>query len=156
MKPLNSSLSASKVKQGTSAKKDPSRNLLDERCLGFIAQSLPSPHSEVITITVIPCGREDGKNSEDEMPYEIKIRKKGIINIFNSCLLQPMRTVSRKYSLGSLLTGRRYLSSILSMKSSQISASIENHSKQTRIQVRVTYVSRLNSLKILQFFTFST
>ena len=37
MMPLNSSLSASKVKQGTSAKKDPSRNLLDERCLGFIA-----------------------------------------------------------------------------------------------------------------------
>ena len=82
MMPLNTSLSASKAKQGTSAKKDPSRNLLDERCLGFIAQSLPSPHSEVITITVIPCGREDGKNSQDEMPYEIKIRKKGIIIYF--------------------------------------------------------------------------
>ena len=25
----------------------------------------------------MPCGREDGKNSQDEMPYEIKIRKKG-------------------------------------------------------------------------------
>lgn len=26
----------------------------------------------------MPCGREDGKNSQDEMPYEIKIRKKGM------------------------------------------------------------------------------
>jgi hypothetical protein len=26
---------------------------------------------------VIPCGREDGKNSEEETPYELKIRKKG-------------------------------------------------------------------------------
>ena len=76
MMPLNTSLSATKPKQGISAKKDPTRNLIDERCLGFIAQSLPSPHSEIITITVIPCGREDGKNSDDEMPYEIKIRKK--------------------------------------------------------------------------------
>ena len=32
----------------------------------------------------MPCGREDGKNSPDEMPYEFKIRKKGkIINFFN-------------------------------------------------------------------------
>jgi hypothetical protein len=25
----------------------------------------------------MPCGREEGKNSIDEMPYEFKIRKKG-------------------------------------------------------------------------------
>ena len=32
----------------------------------------------------MPCGREDGKNSQDEMPYEIKIRKKGMYkNAFN-------------------------------------------------------------------------
>jgi hypothetical protein len=30
-----------------------------------------------IIVTVIPCGREDGKNSTDEQPYELKIRKKG-------------------------------------------------------------------------------
>lgn len=41
-----------------------------------------SPHSEVITIVVMPCGREDGKNSNDEMPYEFKIRKKGRFNEF--------------------------------------------------------------------------
>jgi hypothetical protein len=29
---------------------------------------------------VIPCGREDGKNCEEEMPFELKIKKKG--NIF--------------------------------------------------------------------------
>jgi hypothetical protein len=40
-------------------------------------QSL-SPHSETIVVVVMPCGREDGNNSHDEMPYEIKIRKKGI------------------------------------------------------------------------------
>jgi len=33
----------------------------------------------------MPCGREDGKNSPDEMPYEFKIRKKGkIINFLIS------------------------------------------------------------------------
>jgi hypothetical protein len=26
---------------------------------------------------VIPCGREDGKNTAEEQPYELKIRKKG-------------------------------------------------------------------------------
>jgi hypothetical protein len=31
----------------------------------------------------MPCGREDGKNSQDEMPYEIKIRKKGKYRILN-------------------------------------------------------------------------
>lgn len=50
--------------------------MLDERGLGFLAQTMPVPNTEMLTVTVIPCGREDGKNSEDEMPYEIKIRKK--------------------------------------------------------------------------------
>ena len=44
-----------------------------------------SPHSEVITIVVMPCGREDGKNSNDEMPYEFKIRKKG--NLFHHFII---------------------------------------------------------------------
>ena len=43
----------------------------------YSSQQSLSPHSETITIVVMPCGREDGKNSQDEMPYEIKIRKKG-------------------------------------------------------------------------------
>lgn len=34
--------------------------------------------SEYITVVVIPCGREDGKNKEDDKPFELKIRKKGI------------------------------------------------------------------------------
>ena len=25
----------------------------------------------------MPCGSEDGKNTSDEMPYEMKLRKKG-------------------------------------------------------------------------------
>ena len=37
-----------------------------------------SPHSETLIVIVMPCGREDGKNSQEEMPYEIRIRKKGI------------------------------------------------------------------------------
>ncbi len=28
-------------------------------------------------MVVIPCGKEDGANSEDDKPFEIKIRKKG-------------------------------------------------------------------------------
>jgi hypothetical protein len=32
-----------------------------------------SPNSETLVIVVMPCGREDGKNSPDEMPYEITI-----------------------------------------------------------------------------------
>ena len=32
--------------------------------------------NEYIYVTIIPCGREDGKNSDDEKPYEHKIRKK--------------------------------------------------------------------------------
>jgi hypothetical protein len=62
-------------------RKEPTRNVLDERGLGFLAQSMPANNSDMITITVIPCGREDGKNSEEEMPYEIKIRKKRKIYI---------------------------------------------------------------------------
>ena len=34
----------------------------------------------------MPCGREDGKNSQEEMPYEIKIRKKGNYDVHNSGL----------------------------------------------------------------------
>jgi hypothetical protein len=30
----------------------------------------------------MPCGREEGKNSIEEMPYEFKIRKKGIKHHF--------------------------------------------------------------------------
>ena len=32
-------------------------------------------------MVVIPCGREDGKNTGEEVPYEIKLKKKGNINI---------------------------------------------------------------------------
>lgn len=31
-----------------------------------------------MTVVVIPCGREDGKNLEDENPYEVKLKKKGM------------------------------------------------------------------------------
>jgi hypothetical protein len=34
-------------------------------------------------MTVIPCGKEDGQNDEEDMPYEIKIRKK---RRFRQCL----------------------------------------------------------------------
>ena len=44
--------------------------------LAYPAEQLPIGQDQII-ITVIPCGREDGKNSEEEMPYELKIRKKG-------------------------------------------------------------------------------
>jgi len=27
-------------------------------------------------VIVIPCGREDGKNLENELPYEIRLKKK--------------------------------------------------------------------------------
>lgn len=76
MLPLNTPLSAQKQKQGNSGRKELTRNMLDERGLGFLAQTMPASNNEMLTITVIPCGREDGKNSEEEMPYEIKIRKK--------------------------------------------------------------------------------
>ncbi len=33
---------------------------------------------------VIPCGREDGQNSEDEMPYELHIKKKGTTFIYHN------------------------------------------------------------------------
>ena len=52
-----------------------------------------------------------------------------------------MRIVSRKYSLGSLLIGRRSSSSILSMKFNRILASTESHSKWTRILAKAIYVS---------------
>lgn len=48
----------------------------EERALSYMAQNF-SPGSETIIVVVMPCGREDGNNSADEMPYEIKIRKKG-------------------------------------------------------------------------------
>jgi hypothetical protein len=57
-------------------------NLAVANSENYSQQSL-SPHSETITIVVMPCGREDGKNSQDEMPYEIKIRKKGKRVILN-------------------------------------------------------------------------
>lgn len=66
-----------KTKVSNSAKKDPTKGSpSEEKSVSFAPQSF-SPNSEALMVTVIPCGREDGKNSEDEMPYELKIRKKG-------------------------------------------------------------------------------
>jgi hypothetical protein len=58
--------------------KDSSKKLSKERPLGFQV-SQPAPlNQDFLTVTVIPCGREDGKNTynEDELPYEIKLKKK--------------------------------------------------------------------------------
>jgi len=49
----------------------------EDRPLNFVPQPF-NLSSETIVVVVIPCGREDGKNTPEEMPYEIKIRKKGI------------------------------------------------------------------------------
>ena len=64
-----------KPKLMSNFKKDTTTLIDDERQLAYMAQQnqlLP----EYIYVTVIPCGREDGKNSDDEKPYEHKIRKK--------------------------------------------------------------------------------
>lgn len=67
-----------KVKATNSARKELPRELgPEEKLLSFLNQGF-SPNSETITVTVIPCGREDGKNAPEEMPFEMKIRKKGI------------------------------------------------------------------------------
>jgi hypothetical protein len=44
---------------------------------------------------VMPCGREDGRNGKDEMPFKLDIRKKGnsILNRANKLLIQQMRIV---------------------------------------------------------------
>lgn len=74
MLPLNN---IAKNKATNSAKKDFGKGTpSEEKLLSLVTQNY-SPNSEQIIVTVIPCGREDGKNSEDEMPYEMKIRKKG-------------------------------------------------------------------------------
>ena len=68
---------AGKTKAANSPKKESQKNSSgDERQVSFAPQTY-SPGTETISVVVMPCGREDGKNSEDEMPYEIKIRKKG-------------------------------------------------------------------------------
>lgn len=73
MLPLN----LSKSKGNGSPKKESQKNSSgDERSVTFAPQA-QSPNSETIVVVVMPCGREDGKNSQEEMPYEIKIRKKG-------------------------------------------------------------------------------
>lgn len=64
-----------KPKLMSNFKKDAMRQLEDERQLAYIAQQ-NALMSEYIFVTVIPCGREDGKNSDEEKPYEHKIRKK--------------------------------------------------------------------------------
>lgn len=58
----------------------------DERSVALAHQVFPLG-TETIVVVVMPCGREDGKNSSEEMPYEIKIRKKGIFHIivYNFC-----------------------------------------------------------------------
>jgi hypothetical protein len=61
----------------SSGKKDQLRPLIEDRTISFCTQQQMLLTQEYITVTVIPCGREDGKNSEEEIPYEIKIRKKG-------------------------------------------------------------------------------
>jgi hypothetical protein len=50
--------------------------LPEEKQLNYLPSNY-SPNSETVTVTVTPCGSEDGKNSIDEMPYEMKIRRKG-------------------------------------------------------------------------------
>ena len=56
-------------------KKETMRPLEDGQQLAYMAQQAQL-YPEYIIVTVIPCGREDGKNSDDEKPYEHKIRKK--------------------------------------------------------------------------------
>lgn len=60
----------------SSGKKEQMRELPDDRVFPFCPQQMILAQ-EYITVVVIPCGREDGKNGEDETPFEIKIRKKG-------------------------------------------------------------------------------
>lgn len=38
--------------------------------------ALSPGNSDTLVVVVMPCGREDGKNGPDEVPYEIRIRKK--------------------------------------------------------------------------------
>lgn len=51
----------------------------DDRAMAYCPNQQMLLAQDYITVTVIPCGREDGKNTEEEMPYEIKIRKKGTL-----------------------------------------------------------------------------
>lgn len=75
MLPINN---LSKAKAGNTPKKDSMKNSSgDERQVMFAPQGF-TPGTETIVVVVMPCGREDGKNSSEELPYEIKIRKKGI------------------------------------------------------------------------------
>lgn len=59
--------------------------------------------SEYIYVTVIPCGREDGKNSDDEKPYEHKIRKKRKFNP------QPYKFCYNSYSCSKRKQSQRNL-----------------------------------------------
>ena len=66
----------SKSKLTNSPKKESQKNCSSEDKQMQYAPQAFSPGSETIIVVVMPCGREDGKNTLDEMPYEIKIRKK--------------------------------------------------------------------------------
>ena len=63
----------------TSGKKDPQKQSPEEQHTPYSQMQGSNTPSEYITVTVIPCGREDGNNSEEEMAYEIKLKKKGIL-----------------------------------------------------------------------------
>ena len=61
-----------------SSKKDSAKLSQDESPILYspINQASGSSVEQQIVVIVIPCGREDGKNLENELPYEIRLKKK--------------------------------------------------------------------------------
>jgi hypothetical protein len=91
---------------------------------------------------VMPCGREDGRNGKDEMPFKLDIRKKGnsIFTRANKLLIQLMRIVWGRSSWGSLSTGRKYSRTTSSTRALPTSASTGSLSRWIRIQRKETFV----------------
>jgi hypothetical protein len=56
-------------------------------------------------MTVIPCGREDGQNEDEDMPYEIKIRKKCNLD----CPLNVYHILENENSLKDIFTRKPQL-----------------------------------------------
>jgi hypothetical protein len=84
-----SNLSNKKVHMGCN--KELQKNSQEDALSHYTQSSGSSSHHEYLTVTVIPCGREDGNNTQEEMAYEIKIKKKGNIFAFNGLnqILKP-------------------------------------------------------------------
>lgn len=61
------------------SKKDMYRPYSDNKVSQYVQESTAyqaASTAESIMVTVIPCGREDGQNCPEELPYELKIKKK--------------------------------------------------------------------------------